>query len=157
MHPETPVRYRVLLFTGGSVVIPAGWQRIKSDDETRIVVRAPDDQTQVTVSPMYFEPFPDKMLSRERFNRLLALRLDGERKFGGDQVTVRDPVLRDLHDGTMTAPFEGSEGSSRRFAARLAMKGGVLLTVYIEAIGGGQQSMSGIAAMVFDSISLRNE
>jgi hypothetical protein len=85
-----------------------------------------------------------------------TLRLRTEKEVGSD-VTVSTPALSTQRDGTMIAVYEGRESARRRFTAKLAMQGGTLAVVYLEAVGKDRDSLAAVARRIFESVSVHQK
>jgi len=84
---ETPEKQRIISFKGGSIAFPLNSKNIKSTATGLLIVQSPDGQIQVSVTVTYFRPSADQKQNHEMFERVVALRMDAERKTG-DGVTM---------------------------------------------------------------------
>jgi hypothetical protein len=146
---------RRLSFDGGSVDFPAEWRDLKSDDASRFVARSPDDKTQATVSVFSFAQDLDETRARDEFNRVVALRMQAEQKGGGAGLVLSQPDFQGPHNGMITATYRGKEDSGRYFRARIAMRNGVCVIVYIEMIDGNVADLDEVSGDIFGSISIQ--
>ena len=144
-------------FEGGSIAFPPGWKQVGDGDAERFVVRAPDDMLQATVSAFYFAVEHDKQKDLDTFRRMLEHRLRAEREASSADLVLSTPAYSDLSDGTMVATYKGTETNSRRFAAKLVMRDGTFIAVYLEAIGSGQRRFDEASATIFESLSVHHK
>ena len=144
--------YRRLSFKGGSIALPADWRERKSDDASRFVARSPDDKMQITVSALCFAQGLDEARVRDQFNRVVALRIEAEQKGGGAGLIVTPPDFQGAHEGIVTATYGGKEDSGRYFRARLAMRYGVCVILYVEMIGGNETDLDKLSNSIFSSV-----
>jgi len=148
-----PDEFRVISFNGGSVALPKGWSGKKGGDGQQFLASAPDGLLQATLSVYFFSEGATEDDDKLVFDRFLELRLQADRG-AAREITISTPTFFRTEEGTMISTFEGKESTVRRFAAKLAMLGGTLVVVYLEAVGQGKETIDEFAQKIFGSISL---
>jgi hypothetical protein len=149
----TPDQFRIIAFNGGTLALPTAWKGIVSGDGKQFSAEAPDGQIRAMVSIYYFSPGAPHAADKQVFDRFLTLRLQAERAASAG-IVISTPSVLTQQDGTMTATFEGRESAVRRFAGKLAMRGGTLAVVYLEALGQDNEACARIVPLIFEGIAV---
>ncbi len=114
---------------GADVAAPAGWRKVKNEDE-RITLRSADDSQQATISVMRF----GADASFEDFKRLCAVRIEAEKKeLGSGFIEPTAPYEKDGRFGMMF--YGGEKKTGRIFAGHLSLEKKALITIYLEGSG----------------------
>jgi hypothetical protein len=143
-----------LSFDGGSVSFPTDWRRIQGTSKDPAVLRAPDGQIQATVSVIYESPAADPIDQRELFKKVVEARMRAERQVAGSRVVLSEAAFKQPADGSLYATYNGREGVTRRFSAAVVMQRGIVVVVYVEAIGNRQTDLPTVADKIFATISV---
>ncbi len=156
MSQMPPDHFRIVSFHGGSVALPTSWEGTKGSNGQPFIAQAADGQIQATLSIYYFSPGASSDDDKRVLDRFLMLRLQAEKE-GGTDVTLSTPPHLTEHNGTMVATFEGGEATRKRFTAKLAMQGGTLAVVYLEALGRGKDPFAEVAPKIFGSLRVHQK
>ncbi|WP_155992540.1 hypothetical protein [Acidocella facilis] len=148
--------YRSVSFSGGEMSVPDDWPGESSGDGLQYFIGSPDDTLMITLSVYYFTTDGSAEDAQHVFDRFLQIRRDSEFSAAPDaDITIGVADVLQHEDGTLSATYEGQEADERRFAAKLAMKGGTLAVVYLEAVGEDLAAVEEIAPAIFQSLVVR--
>ncbi len=108
--------------------VPPGWV-VVSRSADRQVLQSSDKRQEATISLMEFGVAPGPA----EFERLCALRIEAERKFGAVVFPAKPPFMEDGRWGYFYSGGDKAQG--RVFSGFLSLSGRQLITIYVDGRG----------------------
>jgi hypothetical protein len=128
-----------------SFTCPDGWVKLERSRPDTLLFRDSTGGYQLTVSVMTYKTGTDAKETRAAFDRMVELRIQGEKRelASGEEVKFSEVTPTDA--GYSVEFFGEEKAHARRFHGKLIMIRGRVVTAYLEGLARSESEMSATA------------